>query len=78
MDDNFQHIDQLRSISAVTVLLLLLVWESAAPFGFYFVGNSQERFLHGLKNLVLGILNALLIGRVCRAVVDNCGVGSGS
>jgi sterol desaturase/sphingolipid hydroxylase (fatty acid hydroxylase superfamily) len=64
MDDNFQHIDQLRSISAVTVLLLLLVWESAAPFGFYFVGNSQERFLHGLKNLVLGILNALLIGLV--------------
>ena len=49
MDDILQDIGQLRSISAVTVLLLLLVWESSAPFGFYFVGNSGERLHHGLE-----------------------------
>jgi hypothetical protein len=64
MDDILDNLGQLRSISAVTVLLLLLVWESSAPFGFYFVCNSGERFRHGLKNLVLGILNALLTGLV--------------
>lgn len=64
MDDILHDIGQLRSISAVTVLLLLLVWESSTPFGFYFVGNSGERLHHGLKNLVLGILNALLTGLV--------------
>jgi sterol desaturase/sphingolipid hydroxylase (fatty acid hydroxylase superfamily) len=40
------------------------MWESSAPFGFYFVRNSGERLRHGLKNLVLGILNALLTGLV--------------
>ena len=64
MDDILDNLGQLRSISAVTALLLLLVWESSAPFGFYFVGNSGERLRHGLKNLVLGILNALLTGLV--------------
>ena len=64
MDDILHNLGQLRSISAVAVLLLLLVWESSAPFGFYFVGNSGERLRHGLKNLVLGILNALLTGLV--------------
>ncbi|HEY5706222.1 MAG TPA: sterol desaturase family protein [Terrimicrobiaceae bacterium] len=64
MDDSVHDIDQWRSICAVTVLLLLLVWESSAPFGLYFVGNSRERLRHGLKNLVLGILNALLVGLV--------------
>jgi sterol desaturase/sphingolipid hydroxylase (fatty acid hydroxylase superfamily) len=64
MDDILENLGQLRSISAVAVLVFLLVWESSAPFGFYFVGNSGERLRHGLKNLVLGILNALLTGLV--------------
>ena len=64
MSGTLHDIGQLRSISAVTVLVLLLVWESSAPFAVYFVGNSGERLRHGLKNLVLGILNALLTGLV--------------
>jgi sterol desaturase/sphingolipid hydroxylase (fatty acid hydroxylase superfamily) len=64
MDGNLQDIDQLRNTSAVVVLLLLLAWESSAPFGLYFVGDSGQRLRHGLKNLVLGILNALLTGLV--------------
>ena len=43
------------------VLLLLLVWESSAPFALYFVRDSADRFRHGLKNLVLGILNAVVV-----------------
>ena len=36
--EEFQYgIGQLRSITAVLVLLLLLLWESSAPFGLYFV-----------------------------------------
>ena len=64
MEETLQSIDQLQSICAVTVLLLLLVWESSAPFGLYFVGNSRERLRHGVKNLVLGIFNALVIGLI--------------
>ena len=64
MSGTLHDIGQLRSISAVTVLVLLLVWESSAPFALYFVGNSGERLRHGLKNLVLGSLNALLTGLV--------------
>jgi hypothetical protein len=44
--------------------VLLLAWESLAPFGSYFVGKPGERLLHGTKNLALGILNALLIGLI--------------
>jgi sterol desaturase/sphingolipid hydroxylase (fatty acid hydroxylase superfamily) len=64
VEETLQSIDQLQSICAVTVLLLLLVWESSAPFGLYFVGNSGERLRHGVKNLVLGIFNALVIGLI--------------
>lgn len=61
MEETLQSIDQLQSICAVIVLLLLLVWESSAPFGLYFLGNSRERLRHGAKNLFLGIFNALVI-----------------
>ena len=79
MDDILDNLGQLRSISAVAVLLLLLMWESSAPFGFYFVRNSGERLRHGLKNLVLEYpQRAAHRARFCRAVVDDSRVGSGS
>jgi sterol desaturase/sphingolipid hydroxylase (fatty acid hydroxylase superfamily) len=63
--EEFRHgIGQLQSITAVAVLVLLLVWESSAPFGLYFPRDSADRFRHGLKNLVLGLLNAVVIGLV--------------
>lgn len=64
MDDTLHDLGRLRSISSVTFLVLLLAWESLAPFGSYFVGKTGERLRHGAKNLALGILNALLIGLV--------------
>ena len=63
--EEFRHgIGQLQSITAVAVLVLLLVWESSAPFGLYFPRDSADRFRHGLKNLVLGLLNATVVGLV--------------
>ncbi|HVJ58786.1 MAG TPA: sterol desaturase family protein, partial [Terrimicrobiaceae bacterium] len=46
------------------MLVVLLVWESSTPFALYSVRDSADRFRHGLKNLVLGVLNAVVIGLV--------------
>ena len=62
MDDTLQNLNQWRSISSVTVLALVLAWESLAPFFTYFAGSAGERVRHGLKNLALGIVNSLLTG----------------
>jgi len=62
MDTVLQAISQWRSLSAVTLLVLLLAWESLVPFFTYFAGNTGERVRHGLKNLVLGVLNSLVTG----------------
>lgn len=63
--ENLPHnIDQVRSIASVAFLVLLLAWESLAPFGSFFAGKLGERLRHGAKNVALGILNALLTGLV--------------
>jgi sterol desaturase/sphingolipid hydroxylase (fatty acid hydroxylase superfamily) len=62
MDDVLHNLNQWRSISSVTVLAVLLAWESLVPFFTYFGGITGERVRHGLKNLVLGALNSLLTG----------------
>jgi sterol desaturase/sphingolipid hydroxylase (fatty acid hydroxylase superfamily) len=64
MDDVLHDLGRLRSISSGTFLVLLLAWESLAPFGSYFVRRTGERLRHGAKNLILGILNALLTALV--------------
>ena len=64
MDAILKDIGLLRSISSVVFLVLLLAWESFAPFASYFVGGSGERMRHVVKNLALGVLNALLTGLV--------------
>jgi sterol desaturase/sphingolipid hydroxylase (fatty acid hydroxylase superfamily) len=64
VDDILFGLSRVRSISSVAFLVLLLAWESLAPFGSYFAGKTGERLLHGAKNLTLGVLNALLTGLV--------------
>jgi sterol desaturase/sphingolipid hydroxylase (fatty acid hydroxylase superfamily) len=46
----------------LSLLALLLIWESLLPFSSYFVGSGRGRASHGLKNLVLGALNTVLTG----------------
>lgn len=62
MDDALQHLSQWRSISALTLLALLLAWESLVPFFAFFAGDTRERVHHGLKNLALGVVNSVLTG----------------
>jgi sterol desaturase/sphingolipid hydroxylase (fatty acid hydroxylase superfamily) len=64
MDGILQDLGHLRTISSVTFLVLLLAWESLAPFASYFVGSGAERLRHMLRNLALGVLNALLTALV--------------
>lgn len=62
MEDALHNLNQWRSISSVTVLTLVLAWESLVPFFTYFAGSTGERVRHGLKNLTLSVLNSLLTG----------------
>ncbi len=51
---------QARLWSAVAILVALLVWESIAPFFAFFHGG--KRAAHGLRNVLFGVLNAVVIG----------------
>lgn len=62
MENTLHHLSQWRSISALSLLVILLAWESLAPFFSYFAGSTGERMRHGLKNLALGVVNSLLTG----------------
>ncbi len=64
MDGVLQDIGRVRGVAAVAFLVLLLAWESLAPFDSFFVGEPGERLRHGVKNVALGVLNALLTGLV--------------
>src|ERR1051326_2403657 len=68
MDSALQELNGWRSISSLTLLVILLAWESLAPFFAYFSGNTGERVRHGLKNVALGVLNALFTGLVFAAL----------
>ncbi len=48
-----------RTISSLSWLAILLVWETAAPYFTFFVGGNKARAGHGLKNMTLGILNSI-------------------
>ena len=54
-----------RTLATVVVLLILLTWESVAPFFIQFTRKPADRARHGLRNLALGGLNAALNGLVC-------------
>ncbi|EEF62491.1 sterol desaturase family protein [Pedosphaera parvula] len=61
--DNFiRNLELIRSVVAFTGLMLLLTWESFAPFFAYTAG--RQRGTHVFRNLVVGVINALLVGFV--------------
>ncbi|HEV2247321.1 MAG TPA: sterol desaturase family protein [Terriglobia bacterium] len=53
---------RIKTASSVGLLVVLLVWESWAPFFAYFVRAGGERTRHALKNLALGVVNAAATG----------------
>jgi len=54
-----------RAVGSAALLLVLLTWESLAPFFAYFAGAAGARVRHGLRNLALGAVNAALNGVIC-------------
>ena len=62
MEDALHEVSRWRSISGLMLLALLLAWESLVPFFSYFAGKVRERVRHGLKNVMLGLLNSLATG----------------
>ena len=73
MGDLLHDVSQLRSISSIAFLVLLLAWESLAPFGSYFVGKPGERLLHGRKESRSGNSECVVHwASFCSAVVDDC------
>ena len=51
-------------LTMLSVLLLMLAWESVHPFFAFFRGDLKSRGRHGLRNLFVGAVNALLVSGV--------------
>lgn len=62
METILQEVGSWRPWSALGVLAVLLLWETAAPYFAQFRG--RERLRHGGKNLALGLLNGVVIALV--------------
>ena len=60
MDELLNQLRLLKTAMGLSVLLVLLLWETAMPFLPLFENNSWERARHGARNLVLGLISALL------------------
>jgi len=61
MDFISENIQNTQTMVLSGALLLLLLWESAAPFYKFFNGSFLARGRHALRNLVLGAVNTALI-----------------
>jgi len=61
MDVLDQMIDTWRQPLAVTILFMMLLWESLSPYFIFFRGKVRERLAHDGRNLFIGILNAFIV-----------------
>ena len=43
------------------LLVLFIVWESFSPFYPWFKGRGFDRFQHGFRNVIIGLLNAVVV-----------------
>jgi sterol desaturase/sphingolipid hydroxylase (fatty acid hydroxylase superfamily) len=62
MADLITELSRIKTAGSVILLALLLAWETWTPFFAYFARAGGERTRHGLKNLALGVLNAVVTG----------------
>ena len=61
MDTLFHTISGWRLPIAISMLFLLLLWESASPYFLFFRTRSGNRLRHGGRNIFLGIFNGLIV-----------------
>ena len=64
MDLIFHAVSGWRWPIAVSMLFLLLVWESASPYFLFYLRKGKERVRHGGRNVFLGIFNGLVVAAV--------------
>jgi len=64
MQDPAQTFDSIAPILTVAVLLVMILWESVSPCFAFFRHRGKERFLHGIVNFALAIINAVVVGLV--------------
>ena len=50
-----------KSSISIGVMVVLLWWETVAPFFRFFLGQWRERGLHASRNFVIGTLNSLVV-----------------
>jgi sterol desaturase/sphingolipid hydroxylase (fatty acid hydroxylase superfamily) len=61
MNDSILHnLNLTRTLLGASALIALLIWESCAPFFPFFEGHYRERRDHLIRNLAMGLLNALI------------------
>lgn len=60
MDTNLEILQRWKPLSGVVWLLILLLWETLAPYFDLFRNNPHKRLGHITRNMVLGILNAIM------------------
>jgi sterol desaturase/sphingolipid hydroxylase (fatty acid hydroxylase superfamily) len=58
-------VETIRASASLIWLVLLLSWESFAPFFNFFAHATAGRVRHGMRNLVLGVVNALVNATIC-------------
>ena len=64
MEAIFQLVEAKGRWMTVGVLVLLLSWESLAPFFGFFRGDVKYRSLHAARNFAMGVINSLMIAAV--------------
>jgi len=60
-DTVLASLQETQVIVLLVVLFLLILWESFHPFYDFFKKSKKERAFHGLKNVVIGLTNGLMI-----------------
>ena len=60
MDELLNQLRLLKTTLGLCVLVVLLLWETAAPFLPLFENKLRERTRHAGRNFLLGLINAVL------------------
>jgi len=62
MEPILAALQESQIIVLLAVFVLLFMWESLQPFYAYFSGSIKTRGKHALRNLIIGAINALMVG----------------
>ncbi len=68
MPELFLQVEANRTWIVMSVLMLLLLWETIHPFFGFFGRDFKSRSLHGLVNMGIWAINALVVGLIFTAL----------